>query len=265
VEADMQLEQIADIINAVTENGKISLDESTALGNLPVMVIPDFVQNEEHVKWKTFIETTDEEVRKNFKSKLPEKSMLVYTNNYPDVVCKLELTKEVYNVKMTVYFEGRFYVAKCIEGGWAKTGKWIDIPLLSTKPVDHIPVEVSKLLDSLLTYAGVLKLFGFNSIPKPRSVNPTPKVKDGKISPESLVSIVYLDKPIKDNKDPDGAVRIPHEFKGRRRHTRTLKHPRYRHHPMYLVPNGVEVGESVPEDLSFVHKKVVYTLRGTYG
>lgn len=260
----MHLERIADIINGVRKNGKLSLHESTELCKLPVIDIPSFVQNDDDKKWQSFMESTTEEQRETYQSRLPEEDVLIYTTRYPDVVCRLALVDQLWNVVITVYFDGNYYIKKSIKGGWVKTGKWVYTPLLSTKPVDDIPEQVSKLLDSLLTYAGINKLFGFNARAKRDTVS-LKSVSGDRIDPESLISIVYLDKPPSEKSESNGGTHNSPISHGRRKHTRTLRHHRYRNHPMYLVPDGIDVGSSWVGESMFTHKKIVYTLRGTYG
>lgn len=84
--------------------------------------------------------------------------------------------------------------------------------------------------------------------------------------------IIYLDAPPKPvyekavERDPDykpeptGITQSPHERRG---HFKTLRHPRFKNHPMYMVPNGMEIGAYKVGDTAAIDKGNVYTLLET--
>lgn len=84
--------------------------------------------------------------------------------------------------------------------------------------------------------------------PAPNTEKPTKKELKGKTSNHTFGAklgprVIYLDRlpSVKAAEEASGKVRAPVCRHQRAAHGRTLKHPRFKNHPLYMVPNGLRI------------------------
>lgn len=152
------------------------------------------------------------------------------------------------------------------QAGWRTSPSVLRTEKLARTILDHFDRITSSAVATILSFIEYQDSLGLYPVKVERDIKP----RKGMGSREQLERhqgphVIYLDRlpsprsdsGSKTHSDASGGHVRPHE---RRAHTKTLRHPRYKDHPLYMVENAIRVKPSWVGDKTAIVQGNIYTV-----